>query len=46
MLIAEAHKRHDLSTLKTITYGTESMPESTLRRLNELFPGWEDELNR
>jgi acyl-coenzyme A synthetase/AMP-(fatty) acid ligase len=38
MLISEAYKRHDISGLKTITYGTESMPESTLKRLNKLFP--------
>lgn len=38
MLISEAHKRHDLSSLRTITYGTEPMPEQTLRRLHELLP--------
>lgn len=37
-LISEAWKRHDLSSLKTVSYGTEPMPESTLRRFNELFP--------
>jgi len=37
-LIGEAWKRHDLSSLKTVSYGTEPMPESTLRRFNELFP--------
>ncbi|HEX8852717.1 MAG TPA: fatty acid--CoA ligase family protein, partial [Pyrinomonadaceae bacterium] len=30
--------RHDLSSLKTVTYGTEPMPEHTLRRLHALFP--------
>ncbi len=37
-LISEAWQRHDLSSLQTISYGTEPMPESTLRRFNELFP--------
>ncbi len=38
VLLSEAWKRHDLSTLKTVTYGTEPMPESTLQRFHELFP--------
>jgi long-chain acyl-CoA synthetase len=38
VLLSEAYRRHDLSTLKTVTYGTEPMPESTLRRFHELFP--------
>lgn len=38
LLISEAYDRHDLSSLELITYGTEVMPESTLRRLHELFP--------
>lgn len=38
ILLSEAYKHHDLSSLKTITYGTEPMPESTLRRFHELFP--------
>jgi acyl-coenzyme A synthetase/AMP-(fatty) acid ligase len=36
--ISEAHRQYDLSSLKLITYGTEVMPESTLRRLHEIFP--------
>ncbi|MBL8056726.1 MAG: long-chain fatty acid--CoA ligase [Anaerolineales bacterium] len=39
LLISEAYKHHDLSSLKLITYGTEVMPESTLQRVAELFPG-------
>lgn len=39
LLMSEAYRRHDLSSLRLITYGTEMMPESTLKRLNELFPG-------
>lgn len=38
VLFSEAYSRHDLSSLKTVTYGTEPMPESTLRRFHALFP--------
>jgi long-chain acyl-CoA synthetase len=38
LIISEAWSRFDLSSLKRITYGTEVMPESTLKRLNEIFP--------
>jgi long-chain acyl-CoA synthetase len=38
ILLSEAYKRFNLNSLKTITYGTEPMPESTLKRLHELFP--------
>jgi long-chain acyl-CoA synthetase len=38
VLLSEAYRRHDLSSLKTVTYGTEPMPLSTLRRFNSLFP--------
>ena len=38
LLISESYARHDLSSLQVIAYGTEPMPESTLRRLNEAFP--------
>ncbi|MBC8487887.1 MAG: long-chain fatty acid--CoA ligase, partial [Bacteroidetes bacterium] len=38
ILLSEAYKRHDISFLKTVTYGTEPMPESTLKRFNQLFP--------
>ena len=38
ILVSEAYLRHDLSSLKTISYGTEPMPENTLKRLHELFP--------
>jgi acyl-CoA synthetase (AMP-forming)/AMP-acid ligase II len=41
LLISEAYRQHDLSSLKLITYGTEVMPESTLKRLREVFPGVE-----
>ena len=38
MLMSEANKRYDLSSLKLITYGTEPMPMSTLERLKKAFP--------
>ena len=38
ILLSEAYKRYDLRSLKTVTYGTEPMPESTLKRFHELFP--------
>ncbi|MFN3374629.1 MAG: AMP-binding protein, partial [Chloroflexus sp.] len=33
LLISEAYRRYDLSSLELITYGTEVMPESTLHRI-------------
>ncbi len=39
LLISGAWRDHDLSSLKTIAYGTESMPAATLARLEEAFPG-------
>ena len=38
ILLSEAYKRYDLSSLKVVTYGTETMPASTLENLNKLFP--------
>ena len=38
VLLSEAHKRHDISSLELVTYGTEVMPESTLQRFHQLFP--------
>jgi long-chain acyl-CoA synthetase len=38
LLISEAWKRHDLSSLRRITYGTEVMPARTLQRLHEILP--------
>jgi len=39
MIIASgASRHHDLSALRLITYGTEPMPEATLRRIREVFP--------
>lgn len=42
MLIAsDAWRDSDMSSVRLITYGTEPMPESTLARLHEIFPGVE-----
>ncbi len=38
-LMSGVWEQHDLSALKVIAYGTEPMPDSTLKRLNEVFPG-------
>jgi acyl-coenzyme A synthetase/AMP-(fatty) acid ligase len=38
LLLAGAHRAHDLSSLRVITYGTELMPASTLERLRQEFP--------
>ncbi len=38
LLLSEAHRRHDLSSLRFITYGAEVMPEATLRKVAEAFP--------
>lgn len=38
MLMAKVRERFDLSSLKMITYGTEPMPESLLKKLKDNFP--------
>ena len=38
ILLSEAFKRHDINSLSTITYGTEPMSVTTLKRFHELFP--------
>lgn len=38
ILVSEAWRHYDLSSLKTVTYGTEVMPESTLNAFHKLFP--------
>ena len=38
LLLSGAHKTHDLSSLKIITYGSEMMPASTLSRCAVVFP--------
>jgi len=38
LLISGAAERHDLASLRTITYGTEPMPERTLAALHKALP--------
>jgi acyl-CoA synthetase (AMP-forming)/AMP-acid ligase II len=38
LLLSGEHERRDLSSLQLITYGTEAMPESTLRKVADAFP--------
>ncbi|GAB4268633.1 MAG: fatty acid--CoA ligase family protein [Opitutales bacterium] len=39
LLVSEAFKQYDLSSLKVISYGAEPMTASLLNRLNKVFPG-------
>ena len=39
ILFSKVYMKYDISCLKMITYGTEAMPEATLRALHNLFPG-------
>jgi long-chain acyl-CoA synthetase len=41
LLISEAYLNHDCSSLRMITYGTESMPRATLRHLRSALPSVE-----
>lgn len=38
LVISGLHQRHDLSSLRLVTYGTEPMPPNTLRALAVIFP--------
>ena len=38
LLLSGAHERHDCTSLRIVTYGTEVMRESILRRLNAAWP--------
>lgn len=38
LLISEDYKYHDISSLRLVTYGTESMPEPLLTKLAKTFP--------
>jgi long-chain acyl-CoA synthetase len=38
LLLSDEWRRHDLTSLTLITYGTETMPASTLARVSEAFP--------
>ncbi|QKV90697.1 AMP-binding protein [Streptomyces sp. NA02950] len=39
MLVGGHHRRHDVSSLRMITYGTEPMPDGLLGRVHAAFPG-------
>jgi long-chain acyl-CoA synthetase len=38
LLVSQAYRGLDLSSLRLVTYGTEPMPENTLRGIHELLP--------
>ena len=38
ILMSEVYKKHNLSSLKLVTYGTEPMPESLLLKLKSILP--------
>lgn len=38
ILISKAYIKYDITSLKMATYGTEAMPESTLKSFHKLFP--------
>lgn len=38
LLASGAHRMHDLTSVKLVTYGAEVMPEATLQRLRGAFP--------
>ena len=38
LLLSDSYKKYNLSSLKLISYGTEPMPESTLKRIKTIFP--------
>jgi long-chain acyl-CoA synthetase len=38
VLLSGVHTKFDLRSLKRVTYGTEPMPETTLKRFHELYP--------
>lgn len=38
LLLSESYKSYDISSLEMVTYGTEPMPESTLKAFHTLFP--------
>lgn len=39
LMLSRAYEEYDLSSLKLITYGTEPMQQSTLKRLTSVLPG-------
>jgi long-chain acyl-CoA synthetase len=41
LIVTEAYRSRDLSSLRIVSYGAEPMPESTLARMQRVFPGVE-----
>lgn len=39
ILLSDAYREYDLSGLELVSYGTEVMPEHTLRKFHTVFPG-------
>jgi acyl-CoA synthetase (AMP-forming)/AMP-acid ligase II len=39
IMMGDYHRKHDLSSLRLITYGSEPMSEELLKRVNQGFPG-------
>ncbi|MDO5154440.1 MAG: AMP-binding protein [Eubacteriales bacterium] len=38
IILSRVYERFDLSSLKIVSYGTEPMPESTLKKMHEILP--------
>jgi acyl-CoA synthetase (AMP-forming)/AMP-acid ligase II len=38
LIASGAYRKYDLSSIRLITYGTELMPDATLRKVSEIFP--------
>ncbi|MEZ5197511.1 MAG: fatty acid--CoA ligase family protein [Bacteroidales bacterium] len=38
LLMTRVYEKYDISSLKMVSYGTEAMPEATLKRFNALYP--------
>ncbi|GAB1370894.1 fatty acid--CoA ligase family protein [Candidatus Kapaibacterium sp.] len=41
LLMSKAYEKYNIHSLKMVTYGTETMPETTLKKMHELFPNIE-----
>lgn len=41
LLMTRVYEKYDISSLKMVSYGTEAMPETTLKRFHALFPSIE-----
>lgn len=41
LIASRSYKKFNMDSIALVTYGTEVMPESTLRKLREIFPGAE-----